>query len=553
MGDVTQSDELFIIYAGLKASAGDQLSVEMLPFGIGIDLAANRESIGGLSFQGNAYEMIMVELPAVIAIDGSGLILVVDDQVEVAIAVQISISGAIGEGGLSESPVGADVLETEVAQVAIDFIQQWGLGNVLQQFIDILFLSAERHFLVDVIGEEVEEVKVRDIPIDAVANIDIVEAVVVHIEHQGAPAPVGGGDAAVVTGFQEFAVTIVDLEAVLNELIVEAGAQLAIEEIDIIEGAGGLQSEFITGQHVGSKEVGKSIIVDIGHVGTHGGHAYMAEPVFQLVFERSILLIDVEVILFIRVIGHVDVGPAVPIDIRYEGAQAEADKAAVDACFLRDLCKMSVVIAEEVVAASFEAWLNGPCRVGKIASIRVVEGVDGNGAVIDHEAIQIAVTVIVKKGHLSGVSGYAKAVSIGCLCEGEIMVIDVELILSIAIGHMTGVADIDVQPAVVIDVYEYYSCAPHAVLTEAGFAGDIFELEIAFIEIELIAGHVGGEEDIGEAVVVDVADGYAAAVVEVTKEEAVVQSAVMHIIFKMDACVLFQLEEGCGGRRVITG
>jgi len=124
------------------------------------------------------------------------------------------------------------------------------------------------------------------------------------------------------------------------------------------------------------------------------------------------------------------------------------------------------------------------------------------------------------------------------------MVVDIELVLTMAIGHMPGVADIDIEPAVVIDIYEHHACAPHAVLAEACLVGDVFEMKVAFVEIKFIGPHVGGEEDVGEAVVVDVPDGDAAAVVEVAEEEAVVEFAIFYIVLEVDASIFFQLEQG---------
>ena len=46
----------------------------------------------------------------------------------------------------------------------------------------------------------------------------------------------------------------------------------------------------------------------------------------------------------------------------------------------------------------------------------------------------------------------------------EIMIIDVELIPSVAILHMTGITNIYIQPAIIIYIRHHYSCTPHAVL-----------------------------------------------------------------------------------------
>jgi len=85
---------------------------------------------------------------------------------------------------------------------------------------------------------------------------------------------------------------------------------------------------------------------------------------------------------------------------------------------------------------------------------------------------------------------------------------------------------------------------PFVVFYDACAGGDVFELEIPFIEVEFVLAHVGGEEDVGQAVVVDIADGYAAAIVEIAEEEAVLVFAVFDFVVEVDAGVCLQFEEG---------
>jgi len=95
----------------------------------------------------------------------------------------------------------------------------------------------------------------------------------------------------------------------------------------------------------------------------------------------------------------------------------------------------------------------------------------------------------------------------------------------------------------VVDIHEHGAGAPHAVLFKTGMGGDVLELEVAFVEIKLVLSHIGGEEDVGETIVVEIANGYAAAVVEVPEEEAVVQLLVHHFIIEVDAGIIHELEK----------
>jgi hypothetical protein len=51
--------------------------------------------------------------------------------------------------------------------------------------------------------------------------------------------------------------------------------------------------------------------------------------------------------------------------------------------------------------------------------------------------------------------------------------------------------------------------------------GNIFKLKITFVEVKFIGSHIGREEDIGETIVIDIAGGYARAIVKVPVTEYV--------------------------------
>src|SRR5579859_2157488 len=120
---------------------------------------------------------------------------------------------------------------------------------------------------------------------------------------------------------------------------------------------------------------------------------------------------------------------------------------------------------------------------------------------------------------------------------------------------MSRVADINVEPAVPIDIRHDHAGAP--LLFGGGEAcscRDVFELPVAFVEVEFITPHVGGEKNVGESVVIDISDGYAAAVIEVAIAENIEVGFVLYIIGKVDARIVHQLKEGWGsGLWVLAG
>ena len=551
MSDGAQADDLFVVDGGLEAAAGDDFAVEDLTAAEDPDLAADGKGVGGQAMEEDGEVMVMVQFAGIVAVDEGRSILVVDDQVQVAVIVQVAVGGAVGKGGMCEAPIDADVLETQIAQIAIHLVQQGGLGDAIEQLVDVLFFSAERHLLVHIIGEEVKEIEIRNIPVDAVADKDVIIAIVVGVEHKGPPGPVGSRDAGKISDLGELAVAVVELEAVLYELIIETGLEFAIEETDVVKGACCLQPVIVSGQHVGSEKIGIPVVIDIGHIDTHGRHTDMPHAVFQLVLKGPVALVDVEIVSFIRVVGDIDIGPAVAVDVGDHCAQPEADQRAMDAGFLRDFSEMTVVVAIKVVAAAFENWFDGPCRVDEVAPVGIIEGIHRNGAVLDHKAVEIAIAIIVKKGDLGSIGGDIETIFFCRLGECAIVVIDVQLVPAVAVTHVTGIANVDIEPAVVVDVDENRAGTPHAILLEPGFGGDVFELEISFIKIEFVGAHVGRKEDVREAVVIDVSDGYAAAVIEIPEKEAVVETLIDDFVIEVNSGILHQLKERPGCWRLV--
>jgi len=67
-------------------------------------------------------------------------------------------------------------------------------------------------------------------------------------------------------------------------------------------------------------------------------------PVFYFLLKGSVLLVDIEIITFVKVIGNIDVRIEVLVDIRYHYPQAKPNKAAKYAGFFTYIHKFTVVI-----------------------------------------------------------------------------------------------------------------------------------------------------------------------------------------------------------------
>jgi hypothetical protein len=127
--------------------------------------------------------------------------------------------------------------------------------------------------------------------------------------------------------------------------------------------------------------------------------------------------------------------------------------------------------------------------------------------------------------------------------KGAIVVIDVQLVSAVAIFHVARVANVHIEPAIVIEIYHYGAGAPHAILLHAAFCRNVFKFEIAFIQVQLVFSHVGCEQYIGQAIIVDVTYGHAAPIVKITEQEAVVILLVYYLVIEFDTGIFHQLEQ----------
>src|SRR6185312_9722743 len=236
MVDMAQADDLFVVDGGLEAAAGDDFAIEDLRAAEDPDLAADGKGVGGEAMEQDGQIMVVVELAGVVAIQEGGPVLVVDDQVEIAVIIQVAIGGAIGKARMGEAPVGADVLEMQVAQVPEYLVEQGFGGHLVEQAVQSCLIAGGGHLLKGLARRELQKILVRQIAGNAVGNEDIVEAIIVGIEEERPPGPVGGRDAGEIGDLGELPVAVVELEGVLKELVIETRALFEAIYIDVLEG-----------------------------------------------------------------------------------------------------------------------------------------------------------------------------------------------------------------------------------------------------------------------------------------------------------------------------
>src|SRR5205807_3970502 len=151
--------------------------------------------------------------------------------------------------------------------------------------------------------------------------------------------------------------------------------------------------------------------------------------------------------------------------------------------------------------------------------------------------VQIAVAVIVEEQGLGGESGEVETVLLGSIGEGAVAVVDVEHVVPVQRRKVDG-GDVDINVTVAVDVGHRDAGLPGPRVGDTGPLGDVHEPVVALVQVEPVGAEVRSEVEVGQAVVVDVADGHAAAVVVVHVVENAERGVVGQPIDERDTAAL---------------
>ena len=214
-------------------------------------------------------------------------------------------------------------------------------------------------------------------------------------------------------------------------------------------------------------------------------------------------------------------------------AQTKADLAAVDAGPRAHVFEVAVDVVVQPVAAE-----GIPDRPG----VHLAHGDDGPRRVVHHEEIEVAVPVVVEEGCVCGPATVGDAERRRHLLEGRHAVrieslVDEQLVGTIRRIDFARVADVDVEPAVAVDVGKRNPGCPGPRPSETGLVGDVPEMKFSLVQIQPDTALIRAEHDFGQTVARKVADCDAAAVVVVAVGENVVVARVGEPVFEPHARV----------------
>ena len=210
------------------------------------------------------------------------------------------------------------------------------------------------------------------------------------------------------------------------------------------------------------------------------------------------------------VVGNVNVGTAVAVDVRHRHAEPVSDFLQ-DTCLLGDVGKRAIAIVAIELIVAVRCGGNDAGRVFGHGSPREVFR-----GVVEQEQVETSIAVVIEEHGVRGKAGIVDVVLRGGFGEGAIAVVDEQQIPALLRPRpgRSGHGDIDVEVTVVVDVDHGDAGRPAMGLDARGLR-DVLEPHVALIQVEAARDLIAGEEDVGEAVVVDVADRDAGAIVDV--------------------------------------
>ena len=286
---------------------------------------SNPPSIGSLTLQRDFEKVMCVVFRLDILVDGRRRVDVVDDEIELAVVIEVGVGRAVREARLVQSPVLRHVRERQIPVVPEDVVGHAVTVQLLQQrqrSLGVSRTASPEH------GRLVLQI-VHRLGITA-RDEDVLGAVIVEIHQQGGPAPIRVGHARETADLTEDDVavgreSIIQLQRV--DVVVVAKPSAAQLHLAFVrdEAAHPLACAQRGRHHVDLEDVGPAVVVEIGDIDAHAGEARVLEPGSCLVGERSVPVVDVQDVVGCDVVGDIDVGPSIPVDVGHDHPESIPD------------------------------------------------------------------------------------------------------------------------------------------------------------------------------------------------------------------------------------
>src|SRR3982751_6100046 len=193
------------------------------------------------------------------------------------------------------------------------------------------------------------------------------------------------------------------LEIVSRKLRVIAGLQPTIVHVEALRRRGRLEDLLFFGEHVERDDVRPPIVVEVSRVDTHGEPARVAGGAGYRLRESAVAVVDVEVVITLKIVGDIEIGTTIVIEITRDDAQPVSVDSVMQSGSIGDVGKMAAVVPKQLITDSLPlsriphptSRRSPPAHRLPLLMRRVIEQVH----------IQIAVAIVIEEQRLGGVAG----------------------------------------------------------------------------------------------------------------------------------------------------
>ena len=162
-------------------------------------------------FKTEVIGFIFTQSIGIVPVHKGGHIDVVDHQIQIAVVVQIPISGTVGKTGFGQAPLLGFVLKGKIALIGKCVVGDGLGGHGIDHFGDYAPFFLHQVLYIAGIGVEVDVILVGEVAQEPVGYKNVFLAVVVEIGHESAPAPIGSKNPRHTANFTKSTIAVVAL------------------------------------------------------------------------------------------------------------------------------------------------------------------------------------------------------------------------------------------------------------------------------------------------------------------------------------------------------
>ena len=361
------------------------------PFPRCLDSGADPEPVAFRAFEANLQVMPRGKTVRIVPVDKGFRVDVVDHKVEIPIVVQIGVCRTIRKGSLAHTPVPRLVCKDNSRFVSIDIVAQRAGRHLPDHFQRGQRFPPGTRLLMRIHQRTPEKIEIRVVAHVAIRDEKIVIAIEIEVGQQRRPAPVGIRNACDLSDFRESPISPIQLQHIAHILLVKPLTSEVFVKHMVLRPLQHFLPEMIFGQHIQRHDVGQRIVVYIGNVGPHGRVGRMRQKRAYGFGKRSVSVVYVQVIVLDIVVGNVEIGPGIPVQIANDHTEPEAQRIADDARRLTHVRKRSAVVPVQLVACK------GVAATPHIVHIEAAQTPD---RMIQQIQIQVAIPVVIEQGRV---------------------------------------------------------------------------------------------------------------------------------------------------------